>query len=199
MITMPNRRERKKQETRRKIFSAAMNLFQERGFEATTIDMIAEHADVARGTVFLHFPSKDAILGHWGQELIEEIVERTSEWDREDYSCEEKISALYSIAIDVNRENMPLVRILVRSTLTNSDTAVHHRQQASLRNLLHDILDAGQDQGRIEAEVDTIIAANMLENIYLHALYDWVLADGDWPIEEILAQKVHYLFNGLNK
>jgi AcrR family transcriptional regulator len=195
---MPNRRERKKQETRHKIFSAAMSLFQERGFEATTIDMIAEHADVARGTVFLHFPSKDAILGHWGQELIEVIVERSGEWDRDEYSCEQKISALFRIAIDVNRENMPLVRIHVRSTLTNSDTAVHHRQQASLRNLLNDIIDSGQEQGRISSEVDAIIAANMLENIYLHAMYDWVLADGEWPIEEILAQKVHYLFNGLN-
>jgi AcrR family transcriptional regulator len=195
---MPNRRERKKQETRRKIFTAAMNLFQERGFAATTIDMIAEKADVARGTVFLHFPSKEAILAHWGQDLIDEIIERREEWDREDWSCENKIMQLFKIAIEVNQANIALVKILVRSTLANSDTMIQNRQQVSLRNLFADILEEGQEQGKIKSEIDPIIAGNMLENIYLHAMYDWVLAEGEWPIEEILAKKVHYLFGGLS-
>ena len=193
---MATRRERKKQETRRNIFTAAMNLFQERGFDATTIDMIAEQADVARGTVFLHFPSKDAILAHWGQELFEEITDRRSEWDLESSSCEEKIMKLYAIAIEINREYLQLVRILVRTTLASSETM---RQQVTLRNLFADILEAGQEQGQLKEEIDPIIAANMLENIYLHALHDFVLANGDWPIEELLATKTRYLFGGLNK
>jgi len=193
---MPNRRERKKQETRRKIFTAAMNLFHERGFEATTIDMIAEMADVARGTVFLHFPTKDAILAHWGQDILEEIHDRREEWDIDGCNCEEKVLHLFSIALEINRENLPLVRILVKSTLTNQNHS--HRQQISLRNLFADILESGQEDGTLKEEVDAIIAANMLENIYLHAIHDWVLSEGDWPIQEILAKKIHYLFGGLN-
>lgn len=40
------RRERKKEETRRAILSAAANLFSQRGYEASSIDEIAEAADV---------------------------------------------------------------------------------------------------------------------------------------------------------
>jgi len=50
-----DRRVRRRQEVRRRVYRAAVELFVERGFDATTMDDIAERADVARATVFNHF------------------------------------------------------------------------------------------------------------------------------------------------
>ncbi|WP_243866161.1 TetR/AcrR family transcriptional regulator [Actinophytocola oryzae] len=59
---MEGRRERKKQQTRERIQSAAVELFTAHGYRNTTIAAIAEHADVAVRTVTLHFPTKEDLL-----------------------------------------------------------------------------------------------------------------------------------------
>ncbi len=64
------RRERKKGETKERIFNAALNLFKQRGFEQTTIDEITEKADVAKGTFFNYFPHKEAVFGYLSEDWL---------------------------------------------------------------------------------------------------------------------------------
>ena len=49
-------------ETRKRIFAAAAELFDQRGYHQTTVDQIAKRACVAKGTFFLHFATKDAVI-----------------------------------------------------------------------------------------------------------------------------------------
>jgi AcrR family transcriptional regulator len=55
-------RERKKLQTREAITRAALELFVERGYDATTLADIAEAAGVSTRTIFAYFPSKEDIL-----------------------------------------------------------------------------------------------------------------------------------------
>jgi AcrR family transcriptional regulator len=58
----PGLRERKKQKTRDTIVRVALELFDEQGYEQTTIAEIAEAAEVSPRTIFAYFPSKEDIL-----------------------------------------------------------------------------------------------------------------------------------------
>lgn len=54
-------RERKKLRTRRALASAALRLFTENGFDATTLDELAEDAEVSKSTFSRTFPAKEAV------------------------------------------------------------------------------------------------------------------------------------------
>jgi AcrR family transcriptional regulator len=58
----PGRRERKKAEVRQRISDAATALFLRHGFDQVSVSEIAEAADVARPTVFAHFPRKEDLF-----------------------------------------------------------------------------------------------------------------------------------------
>ncbi|MBK8067819.1 MAG: TetR/AcrR family transcriptional regulator [Rhodanobacteraceae bacterium] len=55
-------RRRRKQARPGEIVDAALSLFVERGFAATRLDDVAERAGVSKGTVYLYFDSKEALL-----------------------------------------------------------------------------------------------------------------------------------------
>jgi AcrR family transcriptional regulator len=53
-------RERKKLRTRRALADAALRMFTEKGFDGTTVDELADAAEVSKSTFFRTFPSKEA-------------------------------------------------------------------------------------------------------------------------------------------
>jgi len=65
----PGLRERKRQQTRERLTRAAMALFLERGFEATTLDDIAAAADISRRSFFHYFASKEDVVFAWHDEF----------------------------------------------------------------------------------------------------------------------------------
>ena len=69
-------RERKKRKTREAIVDAAMSLFQEKGFDATTIADIASKAEIAPRTFFAYFPSKEDVVFSDFSEALASMQER---------------------------------------------------------------------------------------------------------------------------
>jgi AcrR family transcriptional regulator len=57
-----SRTQRRRLATRDRLVAAALELFSEHGYDAATMEMVADRADLARTTVFNHFPRKDALL-----------------------------------------------------------------------------------------------------------------------------------------
>jgi AcrR family transcriptional regulator len=70
----PGLRARKRQETREKLTRAAMALFLERGFEATTLDDIVAAADISRRTFFHYFASKEDVVFAWQEQASAALI-----------------------------------------------------------------------------------------------------------------------------
>lgn len=76
---MAGLRERKKEQNRQRIAAAALRLFVERGFDAVTVNEIAEAAEVAKATLFSYFPTKESLVLHGvgGDDLAGVVAHRS--------------------------------------------------------------------------------------------------------------------------
>ena len=68
-----SRRKRAREETRRRILDATIELHTEKGILGTSWKSIAERADVAVGTVYNHFPDLDELVLACGELLMQRL------------------------------------------------------------------------------------------------------------------------------
>ncbi|MDA8017550.1 MAG: TetR/AcrR family transcriptional regulator [Thermoanaerobaculia bacterium] len=72
----------KSEATRQRALDAALQLFSQQGFRATTIRQIAETADLSVGNVYYHFPSKEAIFERLLEDFSHRIFDSDSPFSR---------------------------------------------------------------------------------------------------------------------
>src|SRR3954449_1021343 len=72
-MTSPGLRERKKRKTRETIRREALRLIQLQGYDATTVEQIADAAEVSPSTFFRYFPTKEDVVLH--DELDSRMIE----------------------------------------------------------------------------------------------------------------------------
>ncbi len=183
-----SRRERKKEETRHRIFHAAVDLFRERGFEHTTVDDITEKADVAKGTFFNYFPRKEAVLGYLSEERLSAIEENAPALLTADRDAREKLIEIYQMAAVAYEEDQELARFVLvelmrRAFGPNEETALRwHR-------LIETIMRQGQERGEIRGDLPFERAESLLTGIYFATLFQWACCrDG-------IARQLHPCFH----
>ncbi|GAA4088366.1 TetR family transcriptional regulator [Actinomadura miaoliensis] len=93
------RRERKKRQTRDALVDAAFRLFAEKGFDATTVDEIAEAVEVSSRTFFRYFASKEDVALTFQEEQHHALMRMVAER----YTDEPILTALRRIAVDTTR------------------------------------------------------------------------------------------------
>lgn len=102
------------EETERQILEAALDLFRERGFEATTIRDIASRAGLSLGAAYYYFKSKEAIVGAYYDYVQDEHQARARAAFAKGGDLRDRLKAALHTKIDIMQEDQRLLRALFR-------------------------------------------------------------------------------------
>ena len=174
-------RERKRQQTRRELIGAAMRLFEEKGYEQTTVAEIAAAAGVSTKTFFNYFASKDEVLFPHLTRRIDAAVALIEQRGHDDPMADVLLRAMEYMLADALTQEINGGLAAVRLPMIMSVPAV---QAATLhRYFLAEIQLAGALQRAYPDTLDPPSAAAVIGSVMGAALAAALvcLQDGDTP------------------
>jgi TetR/AcrR family transcriptional regulator, cholesterol catabolism regulator len=194
------RRERKKVEVRDRIRAAALSLFREKGYEGTTVEEIAERADVAKGTFFNYFPRKDSLLVALGEEMMEQLQDELGPQKEWVGTAREQVLRFFlALGSFVERDpevsKVMMIENLRTFWLRQEKDPVEAAFEAISRNVLRDAIARGE----LPRGTDVEVAAKLLEAAYITTMVDWLKCGtrADRYRAE-LTEKITIVFRGLH-
>jgi AcrR family transcriptional regulator len=179
-------RTRRREDTRQKLYEAAVDLIAERGYSATTVDDIALRAGVAKGTVYYNFPSKPALF----EELLRHGVGLLTEQFKEavrGLAPREAVAALIRTELAYIQKYRAFAQLLLsemwRTNREWQQTLRLLREEAI--EVIAGVLRAGVESGDFPAELDVRLASSALFGVGLVVAVDWLVFQPERPIGEV--------------
>ena len=191
--------ERKKNQTKKKIVSAAWRLFYEQGYENTTVDDIVELSGTSKGSFYHYFEGKDALLSSLSILFDEKYEELTPRMDPEMNSFD-KLMYLNRELFSMIERTVP-IDLLARMYSTQLTTSGEKHLLDHSRvyyKLLRAIIAKGQEKGELTARM------SVSEMVKLYALseralmYDWCLCGGEYSLKAYAAQVLPAFLSAMN-
>lgn len=160
-----SRRDRKKQETRWRIYRAAMALIGKKGYDAVTIEDICETADVSNASFFHHFTSKAALIIAYWDEMKAEI--RGALDDAGDASCTEKLAIINRAASRAVSDTASFTPQLLSVIASGDKTLDMEHIDTGITSTLTGIIREGQAAGEFSTRWHPEIVAVSLTAAWL--------------------------------
>jgi AcrR family transcriptional regulator len=183
-----DRRERGRQRRRDSLYAAALALFIEKGYDSTTMDDIAERADVARTTVFNHFPRKLAFIDEWTARRREGASAALGGDDLADAPLPRVLTRFFT-ALSQNSQAGEAGRLETAALFGAAIHMTHFIGRTPLSEMVSRLVAHARDRGEIDEHIDPMRAGTLLVAAYVAVLSAWV-AEDPAPfdlIEEIVA------------
>jgi AcrR family transcriptional regulator len=152
---------------------------------------------VAKGTFFLHFPTKDALLAEYGREATDGLRARLAV--HRGGAVSTLRLALRTLAERAERHT-EVVRLIVRETMARPEAIRENTELGrGLGALLADIVRGGQATGELRRGVAPEIAAAVLVGSYFTIVNVWATGSERFDLTDAVDQALRLVLGGLRK
>ncbi|MDD2418747.1 MAG: TetR/AcrR family transcriptional regulator [Oscillospiraceae bacterium] len=196
-------RKLKAEATKEKIYKSAVKLFSQNDYNQVTVDAIVKAAGVAKGSFYVHFASKDALI----TTIINDHVS-VADTDyqafldtfNEDASAETILISLIGSISDelIDKIGCGKMKAVYKAQITKDvDTGAVMGYNRALYKMLSEVLDRGMQKGEFKSGLSHDIIARHFMLAIRGLTYEWCIRYPEFDLKTQALEHFEILINGL--
>ncbi len=185
-------------DTRSRIVAAAVSLFAEQGFDATSVNQVVARAGVAKGALYHHFGSKDDLLYEVYRELVDRQLAGLTEVLARGLAPAEALRAIVTDMVVTTAARAAEAKVFFREGHRLGD--VNQQRVRSARRQIHDAVTALVRQGQQDGRFSRIASPEMVTFTVFGVINElpvWYAPTGPLAPEQIAVELADLVLTGL--
>jgi len=163
------RKEREKQQRKEEIILAAEQVFFSKGFDRSTMDDVAEEAELSKGTLYLYFTSKEDLHMAVARKAIRMLREITSEAVEGEGSALEKLGRMGRACIEFSRTHPDRMKAIM--TLEELEPLALSASTSDVQEMIYkestvgsviELVEQGVQEKLIRSDIPSLLVAHTL-------------------------------------
>ena len=182
-----------------RILDAAVAVFAEKGFFTSRVSDIADRADVADGTVYLYFKSKEEILMTAINTAFDAFMSLARTELKKLSDPVERLRRLAFLHLDAlgSNRNMAVVFQMELRQSTRFLSEFSHQHMVEYLGLVREAILEGQNRGIFRREMSDKYAANCFFGALDEMVTSWVLSEHEYQLSNVADVVVDIFLNGM--
>ena len=174
-----------------------MDLIQAHGFDETTMEQIAETADVAKGTLYNYFPAKEAIVGEWiRQTSIARHTQRLQALP-EMAGTRERMVRVFTALMEGVQAQKDLFEVFIIHRMQQIVSFAEEQAEPSGLELLgQEIIRLGRESGELRRDLPVDALQDMFEAIFIEIAKQFYRDPAAFQPETVIEPMVDLFLNG---
>lgn len=203
-------KERQREEREQLILQAAEELFLERGYYETSIDEIAARVGIAKGTVYLHFPSKEDLAIALFEKGTRKFADAIDAILASDAAPRDKLRAILRQVYDgmLTKQSQLLMSVFqnpeLRSRLHTDRSAQHERWRELGKRMRHElnqrmsaVFDEGKATGDFDRSIPTAVMLAVFTGLLMPFHFPTLIVREQMTADEVVYHLSRCLFRAI--
>ena len=183
---------------RESLLRVAVDVFNERGYDGTSMEDLAQTLGITKSAIYHHVRSKDELLGLAVDYALDGLFEAAEDAAASTGRAVERLEQLVRASIGVLVERLPFVTLLLR---VRGNTEVERAALARRRRfdrIVADLAAAAVAEGDLRPDVDPAVTARLIFGM-VNSLTEWYRPQGGVSAEQLADTVCAVAFEGLRR
>ncbi|MFE9768068.1 TetR/AcrR family transcriptional regulator [Streptomyces sp. NPDC005808] len=181
---------------RESLLEIAVEVFNERGYDATGMEELARRLGLSKSSIYHHVSGKEEILDLAVTRALDALFSLIDEPDEAELRPTARLEHIVRRSVEVLAAELPYVTLLLR---VHGNSATEQRILKRRREFDHrvaELVELAAQEGGIRADIDPHLASRLVFGT-VNSLIEWYRPDGELPVAVLADALTVLVFGGL--